>query len=348
MDDKKPKKKPQVAESNPSGKRLSTPSDPPLGEGGEAAGTPSDPPLGQGSEKGSIDEEKTALEISQHVLEAIQEESEEREKDKIEINLFDGEIKQWSDRTQLFVAKLDPLIQSFAKKLARAKQVQDGLPPMLLEKLVGRHEGLVMTQKMLSRLPDRINRILGNDPLAELPAPLTKEEWTALLIDEISVENIYKKRSLKLGSLGSARYRILVQFRERAGQSRKNLLNILEKYLFTILDGIDDGERFSATLIQKHRGASSEEENSLSEWFAVYDNLRQAFMAVLTQIGVRPMIVELGTLIDYERHEPFDVEPEAGMDDEAIKAVVRKGYEYQAGKDNWQVLRSAQVIVVKN
>ena len=66
-------------------------------------------------------------------------------------------------------------------------------------------------------------------------------------------------------------------------------------------------------------------------------------------MNVRPMTIQIGEMVDYMQHEPFDTVQDPSLPTEAIKEEVRSGYEYWLSDSQAPtVLRAAQVVVVKN
>jgi molecular chaperone GrpE (heat shock protein) len=69
----------------------------------------------------------------------------------------------------------------------------------------------------------------------------------------------------------------------------------------------------------------------------------------LENLGVKPINVEIGKPVDYLLHDPISTEEDANLSNESVKEVTRHGYEYKQDLlDKFLILRSAQVVVVKN
>ena len=118
--------------------------------------------------------------------------------------------------------------------------------------------------------------------------------------------------------------------------------------MLPILDGIYDGHKHLTPRIAELQQRYAEQSSELAVWFELYGKLGNELEKVLERGDVHEIDVVPGAAIDFERHEPFAVEPEPDMENEQIKEVTRKGYEYTTHDGERQVLRAAQVVVVKN
>ena len=220
------------------------------------------------------------------------------------------------------------------------------------DKLAGREEGLDLIVKMLTRLqehpfiPDGITELADVVPL---PSCKAEDEWKNLLSKETDETSARKLITVRLRQAANERYQVVARQRELAEGRRKSVLNFVEKQVFPIIDAVDDGQRYSEDLVSQACGEYPEWEEPLKRWFHAYRVMRDVLLEMLQEVGVHTMEVKLGTAIDYDRHEPFDVEADPSLGNECIKAVTRSGYEYfPRDEGEVRVLRAAQVVVVKN
>lgn len=259
------------------------------------------------------------------------------------------EVLLWSDRGVVLLRELGNAIPVSSTILVGSREVIESLPPELQEKLQGRQQGLELIEKMLGRLPDHPLAPRVEMPPNQVFVSMSKEEWGGLLAVMTEEQSAQKAIDQRLKKTSIERYKALSGIRDRADGARKCFLSFVEKQVLPVLDGIDEGARHSETLIGECKPDYSDHAEALGNWFTTYAALREQILAVLEQVGIRPMIVETGKPIDYDLHEPFDVEPDPELPDETVKAVSRRGYELSDGDEaNSRVLRPAQVIVVKN
>ncbi|MEZ5582211.1 MAG: nucleotide exchange factor GrpE [Candidatus Competibacteraceae bacterium] len=233
----------------------------------------------------------------------------------------------------------------FSGELERFAEVHAEIPSRLQETWRNRQEGMRLLTKMLARLPERLAKVLEQQDPKPLPAPLNARQWNELLQQAGDLPSTYKRLEQALTAQDNARYQRIFQAREQTVKLRQGILDCVAKQLLPVLDGLDEGERLSRPLIEESRQESTAVANIVIAWCNSYAVLRAQLASILEHIGIRPIMVEPGTLIDYRRHEPCAVESNPTAADESIKAEIRKGYEYTGEDGQVHLLRPAQVIV---
>ena len=287
------------------------------------------------------------LDLQSLVRKCLAQEEANLTEDQHNLDGYNREAQNWTSQGKALLEGMQPTVQACNAILSSCKQVQASLPPKLQEKLQGRQEGLDLISKMLERLLGQAAGLAEDEPL-ESPLP-SQPDLMALLTDETNEESARKVLDKQLKVIGNERWQLITKTRNSAQERRQRFLHFVEKRVLPVLDGLDNGEQNSKSLISQMKTDHPDLAESLTQWFETYSVLRQELMNLLNQVGVHLMEVKTVTPIDYERHEPFDVESDdTGLQDEDIKEVVRKGYEYALDSNTRTVLRAAQVIVVKN
>jgi molecular chaperone GrpE (heat shock protein) len=292
-------------------------------------------------------DEQDAAQVLNHIIEKTRNRDiEEYEQDKAEMAKIREEMVYWSRQTSLLGDTLPGLSKDFESLVASSAENREAMETDWQEKLKSRQQGLELINKMMTRVLDKLPQAVVDESNDVLPEPLGEEQWRELTAS--AQENAEQQLKQRLKSLGAERYTVISTMRKVAEQGRSALLKLVEKDLLPVLDGIDDGERGSDSLVHQGGAETSERDDALEAWFGTYGVMRDHFLKTLAGINVRRMDIEPGMPVDYARHEPFDVEPADGLEDETIKSVVRHGYEHIRESLPVFDLRSAQVVVVKN
>jgi len=266
--------------------------------------------------------------------------------DQQEFDNYSKQIQTWKIRNQTLQKEINSAVENSNKILSQSRNLKNKLPNSLLEKLQKRQEGLNLIGKMLNRLQAQINEKIEDTAEPEELPTASEQELRDLLESNQGQKAIAKK----LKEVSTQRWKIISQRRDLAEKLRKKWLNIIDKKILPILDGINDGKKFSNILIEKLKTDHLAQTTELDHWFRTYDLLQEILLKMLESVKVYPMNVGIGRQIDYNRHEPFDVQSDATLKNEDVKEVTRKGYEYdpEAESQELLVLRSAQVVVIKN
>ena len=259
-------------------------------------------------------------------------------------------LSHWCDAAATLQQDIEATIEKATGALADATQAKNALLSVLQESLKGRHQGLELVGKMLTRLPEKVSALGCNSRNEVSLEPLAEPEWRQVVMGDVSG----KKTEAKLRVLESERYQQVTQARDLADGQRKRLFGFIEKQLLPILDALDEGEKLSRpyrAIANKPESIPADPDSGekLIRWFNTYSLIRADLLGIMAKLGIHPMTVTKGEMIDYTRHEPFDVVPDPEQPTEAVKEEIRKGYGCQLPSEQAPtVLRAAQVVVVKN
>lgn len=280
-------------------------------------------------------------------------------KDQHELEVYQVNALEWAKKGENLQEKLSEMVRRCDDILQQAKIACNHIlnqadTEKLKELFMGRQEGIeLIVNRMISRLPERASSLAEDKPLETNLPQMDLKDWHELLNGINSIEDAKRKSVFMQKQLGIERYRLLASWREESDKKRKTILSFIERQVLPVLDGIRDGERHSEPIIlQIQESANSQGKElptGLIQWFATYKALREEGLKILDNVDVRCIDVKRGDKMDYEHHEPFDVEQDMALDNEHIKEVIRDGFEYWMEEDKrYRVLRPAQVIVVKN
>ena len=277
----------------------------------------------------------------QEIVEAaLKEDQGQWKKDEEEFATYRQEFKQLQTSGNELQQRIESVVDNFQNKISEYLPIT---VPELEQKLQQRQKALELIAKMLGRLPEQTNLFVKDETPPEYLPKITELELMDIVKANTDNESELAIKK-KLKQVGNERWQIVSDSRKLVSGYHKRLLNFFDKKILPILDGIDDGEKYS-----KELKTECDDPNILESLLQLHDELRQIVLEMLELVKIRPIEVQIGTLIDYNCHEPFDVQPDEDLPNEVIKEVTRKGYEYQLEESQeWQVLRVAQVIVVKN
>jgi len=267
------------------------------------------------------------------------------EDDRKSLSGFQQDLRYWSAAATVLQEDIQSTIEKSKEILATASQAKEALPEVLQERLQGRHQGMELIGKMLARLTERAASLRAA-PVEEAELqPLSEAEWNKVLEGGADA----KKLDSKLRVLEAERYQAVTQTRDLAEGQRKRLLNFIEKQMLPIVDAIDDGEKLSRAFTTAKEMNNPRMLQDLKRWFDTYSLLRAELLGAAAKMNVRPMTIQVGEMVDYMRHEPFDTVRDPSLPTEAVKEEMRSGYEYWLSDGQAPtVLRAAQVVVVKN
>ncbi len=279
------------------------------------------------------------------VAEAKNQEDTALARDLKEQSTSEQELRKWNVRIDGLREAVKMAAQSCGDMLGRAKQEMELLPATLRERLQGRQEALDLISKMMARLESTAPSAMEvtGKGLVSLDEGTLRAQLLGVTQEAAARELVRSK--LKLGA--TERYQHVTQLRGAADKSRKAFLGFVTKQILPILDGLEEGERTSKSLIEDLKTSHADYAARLDIWFQSYAGPLRVLIELLERFEVIQMAVERGQVVNYERHEPFEVESDSVLKNEQVKSVVRHGYEYR-GEGTVLILRAAQVIVVKN
>ncbi|MFM2060438.1 MAG: nucleotide exchange factor GrpE [Cyanobacteriota bacterium] len=292
--------------------------------------------------------------LSALVTLAWQQEKESQESDIQELEQYYEQACQWQQKGQEIFNELPLFLEDTKAILTNSQELKLSLPQELQAKIQGRNEGLEIIGRMVERLREQAQEITETVVRESIDhLIITEQELSQLIVQEVDEASAKKVLDSQLKLRGNERWHLVGKMRETAQNRRKRFLQFLEKKMLPIIDALDSGKQFSEPLIQSMEKevpeqAEPEQAENLQLWFDTYAQLQEKILSLLNKFGVYRMQVEKGNPIDYDRHEPIDIEPDETLTTEDIKEVSRAGYEYELASDSRIVLRCAEVIVVKN
>jgi len=322
-----------------------------------------------------IDEESGGQEVIQAAeeerpAEEIAEPEQIAEEDKSEDNIYGkklselqseiendfrelAELKEkagkWNDMIDVFRNDLEQANQECSVFIPKAKEIFDGFPDHIKEKIANRQKGLELILKMLSKLQEKASGAFPEVSAENWNLKFTPGDINALIYSEdASKEKIISD----IGKKADLNYEMVAEARSSSEKLRKKFFSFIERQFLVVVDSVEDGRKHSSQLIRQLTEESDQKTtDKIQAWYRIYSDLYNSMIRVLKNVNIVPIRVEVGSdFVDYEIHEPFEVEEDENLEDEQIKEVTRTGYEYLEklfGNRNF-VVRPAQVVVVKN
>lgn len=301
----------------------------------------------------ALEDEKSNLSWQEKLIEEVfADDQAQYDKDREELTAYWEDIKHWQERTSSLLKHLQTTNQVCQNSLNDCNEAYQSLSEELQDKLKGRQDGLELIRKMLERLLEQMQAIADKSENLDIPQKLPEpnKEAIAEVVNQQADKDLAPKAiKQKLKTIGNERWQIVSKNREEAKSQQKKWLQFVDRKILPILDGIDDGKKYSEQLIEELKNQYSKDQENLESWFKTYDQLREELIDMLEKVQVYLMEIEVGKPVDYNRHEPFDVQFDEEKDAESVKEIVRQGYEYTAPINAKEklVLRPAQVVVVK-
>lgn len=280
------------------------------------------------------------------ILDAAEKEKQYLQKDMKDLNAFLADANYWNKR---YIECIDHLKSATADCKVTWKEarvlITKSSDPTLTEFLEGRVSGLdLVVDKMLNRIMERA------ESNAQQENTITRDliefglaEWRNLVLN-VSLGNLIEKAiDEKLKKLSLERYKVISEWRNQSENNRKRYIAFVERQILPAVDAVEDGLRNSGVLITD----SYKTDPCASKLLDSYRGLLSLLTKALEKAGIHRMDFKRGEPVNYEKHEPFAVESDLELSNEQVKDVLRTGYELKIG-ENQMVLRSAQVVVVKN
>jgi molecular chaperone GrpE (heat shock protein) len=283
-----------------------------------------------------------------------EEESAEHSKEMEEFEQQKTQFEKWVDVTSRLLPGIKDMESRWTECVEKKNSSFDSeLPSELQKAFLNRREGIQLALKMLSRLPDKLSSLKSTAAKTfESPSPC---DFQLLLLELEKEEELGEEQTIsyvenKCKEIRHRNYQRITAIRESAEDLRKGFFNFMEKQFFVILDGLEDGKKNSLDLKTSLLSSYEPQKELIEDWFRLYDELIAMANEFLAQFKISPIVAQKGESVNYEQHEPFDVEPDETLQDEQVKEMIRKGYEYgeKLFSEKNYVIRSAQVVVVKN
>lgn len=293
--------------------------------------------------------ESVAEPIAESIDSTLQREQENWSSDHRSLTEYYEQACEEQKKGEILLKNVQSFLATSNQIFSDNMEIAQSLPTELQERLKGRLEGLEILRKMTSRLPEQAQELIEDvlpEDLNNLP---NKQELQDKLPTEIKEpKSVAEFLEHEFKVFGNERWQKVTKMRDTAQARRKRLLHFIGKKLLPIMDGLDSGKGYSISLIASMKEENPEQSEQLTSWFSIYDLLEEQLLDLFLQLGVHQMKIDRGTPIDYNRHDPIDVEADNTLQTEDIKEVSRAGYEYELTPDSRIVLRCAEVIVVKN
>ncbi|QTA93694.1 nucleotide exchange factor GrpE [Desulfonema magnum] len=293
----------------------------------------------------------SSLDIEALIAHAKKKEQDQLTEDKERIDISLKAAQYWKVQGKKLRAGIETVNTSAKDIVDGSQKLLETLSDELKNELRNNQEGLNIIARMLNRLVEtdtRLNALAEDIMFEENLKELDEEEWKTTLEGETIKSSALKKINKKLNVVGMENYRIVSNLNEIAENRKKGVLDFLTRQVLPILDGINDGKNHLIKRIAELKEKYTENIGEIENWFKTYADLQDVLTELLERLGVRRMDIAPGATIDFERHEPFGVESDPEMENEQIREISRDGYVFTTQDENLQVLRAAQVIVVKN
>lgn len=271
-------------------------------------------------------------------------------KDEQEFNNYYEQAQRWATMWSTLSQDIEATSKTWEEEiLPECRALKQQLPKDVQEKLTTRHELLELSNRILLRLRESVTTLEETEITKPHLIILSEENLIDFLDSNTNEESARKAIDNKLKPLEHQRYKRIREVQDLAETRRQQCMDLVKKKVLPILDNIDEGEQYSHALVEELIAENSDHKDILKQWLGFHKILQKMLLNLLDKVRVSPIEVEIGSLIDYNRHEPLDVEKDSNLPNEHIKEVLRRGYEYitEEGKEP-VLLREAQVVVVKN
>jgi molecular chaperone GrpE (heat shock protein) len=286
----------------------------------------------------------------EYVRRSIESDAEQMQQEQAKVAQTFAELGLWVNRQRDLATTVLCLQERFRDVRTEYNLQEQALPPEALKALANRKQSIELCERMLERLANRITAESTPDvpEHADLLPPLGEDEVSTLLLeDSTGLPEERLKQMLKNRRIRN--HKTITELRDLTETAQKKFLTTVERQLLPILDGLDEGKRICAAIRDELRERFPDHRTALDAWFSVYDALISTTLSQLVALNIRPISVRRGDPVDYELHEPFDVEEDSELANEHVKEVVRRGFVVlNADENSTRILRPGQVIVVKN
>ena len=296
-------------------------------------------------------EEKTdSFDASSVVDDFLKIDLEQLDQEQKELDTAYHEHTYWQLKSNTICDVLGQLQETFRAILDGILPVYQRLASAIPDSITNRYEGIMLCKKMLDRAVKRLSPL---DLDAELPEaarldPIQEQSVRERITGmekqacEKAIKSLQREQRVGHG-------RHISEAQNRARAVEKQYLNFIERTLLPIIDGLDEGRRLSAKagseLIEQH----PEQAIDIEHWFGIYNELIKQFDETFAKIGLYPRMAMRGDDMDYEAFEPLDVEEDPALENEQVKEMLRRAYEFEStdGQARY-IIRTGQVVVVRN
>lgn len=313
---------------------------------------------GQGEDLKSLNERLAKLEESakfkfgELIQDALKQDDRILIEDSEECQKYIVQTKLWHSKTDALYTSVLTAISDCGDRFDKCGDLMQDInkeSPSLYNSLQDRYKSLELSKRMLERLREPIELLKKSTLPSEELLKLKEQDLVDLLRSQTDQGEAKKILAKKVKETGDTRYKAIREWRDLAEKLLKQWLSFIEKKLLPALDGINDGKPHAVSLVDglKSTYQISDFQEKLRSWLQTYSDLENILVKALNDLDVTLMEVNIGQLVDYDRHEPIGTESDPNSPHESIKEITRNGYEYKLA-DQSLILRSALVIVVKN
>ncbi|MDT9187628.1 MULTISPECIES: nucleotide exchange factor GrpE [Limnospira] len=271
--------------------------------------------------------------------------------DQQDIEDYYKQAQHWSNLNATLNHELKSAIENWESNLLPdCRKLKEQLPENIQERLKPRHEVIEMINRSLLRLRDVVDGLMANELPAkpQLPA-ITQQQLRNIVDGDLDPDAASQAIETELNHVQRERYQQIRAIQDVAETNQKNFTNFVKNKVLAILDNLDEGERYSKPIVKELVEETRQHQEILEQWLGFHGILRANLLDLLTPLGISTMKIEIGSPIDWNRHEPLDKEAEPQLPNESIKEVIRNGYEFSMGNGKQpQLLREAMVIIVNN
>ncbi|MBS0016303.1 MAG: nucleotide exchange factor GrpE [Arthrospira sp. SH-MAG29] len=271
--------------------------------------------------------------------------------DQQDIDDYYKQAQHWSNLNATLNHGLKSAIENWESNLLPdCCKLKEQLPDNIQERLRPRHEVIEMINRSLLQLRDVVDGLMANELPAkpQLPA-ITQQQLRNIVDGDLDPDAASQAIETELNHVQRERYQQIRAIQDVAETNQKNFTNFVKNKVLAILDNLDEGERYSKPIVKELVEEKRQYQEILEQWLGFHKILRANLLDLLTPLGISTMKIEIGSPIDWNRHEPLDKEAEPQLPNESIKEVIRNGYEFSMGDGKQpQLLREAMVIIVNN
>lgn len=271
--------------------------------------------------------------------------------DQQDIDDYYRQAQHWSNLNATLNHGLKSAIENWESNLLPdCRKLKEQLPDNIQERLKPRHEVIEMINRSLLQLRDVVDGLMVNELPAKPQLPtITQQQLRNIVDGDLDPDAARQAIETELNHVQRERYQQIRALQDVAQTNQKNFTNFVKNKVLAILDNLDEGERYSKPVVKELVEQNRQHQEILEQWLGFHKILRANLLDLLTPLGISTMKIEIGSPIDWNRHEPLDKEAEPQLPNESIKEVIRNGYEFSMrdGKQP-QLLREAMVIIVNN
>ena len=317
----------------------------------ESVTVPVDSTLEEGTEEHEppCDVNKDEIEVDVLFSSAIAADVEAVAGERLALNSVLEESEIWINRQRCLQETLERMVTSFDDVLHKFEADDQALLPEIREELGSRAEGIRLCARMLTRARNRLGDVKTVEAVSDLGIPEALNGET-IREDVNQVANSSLKNSIKkvLKQRRLEHNQLISNMRQLSTSAEKAFLTLVERQVLPVIDGLDEGKKIGVAAVDSLRVRFPDEDVKLQAWFQTYDLLIGSMEDELAKMGIQPFTANPGDWVDYERFDPIDIEEDNSLEDEQVKETLRRGYWLVDVGIEGRVVRSGQVVVVRN